>query len=147
MEIDNTYSGCIFFTRRDRWTLRPYWVWERRWATKLPLDRKSLGHKSQRNGRSALLLSLWLRWWNRRLPFDGNVLPHSPHTYGRSPVWQQLEFHKNHLVRVAFVWLQWIDFRWSLTSCGWLNIPSSWMVYCKWCKRTDCHQRDVSNGW
>lgn len=63
---------------------------ERLCETKCPLHIKSLGHRSQRNGLSALLPLLCDRIWKRRLPFSGKLLPHSVHTNGRSPVWQRM---------------------------------------------------------
>lgn len=95
--------GCAFFTWRKRLPLPmnalPHWlqlngfspVWDRRWDTKWPLDIKSFGQRSQRNGRSALMPLLWLRLWNSKFPFRGKDFPHSSHSYGRSPVWQRLE--------------------------------------------------------
>lgn len=69
-------------------------VCDRRCDTKWPFDIKSLGHKSHRNGRSALTPLLWLRWWNNKLPFNGNDLPHSSQAYGRSPVWHRLQWNQ-----------------------------------------------------
>lgn len=95
--------GCVFLTWRNKLPLPmnafPHWlqlngfspVWDRRCDTKCPLEMKSFGQRSQRNGRSAFMPLLWLRLWNRRFPFNGNDLPHSSHSYGRSPVWQRLK--------------------------------------------------------
>lgn len=52
-----------------------------------PLQIKSLEHRSQWNGRSALAPLLWDLIWKRRLPFKGKAFGQTVHTKGLSVVW------------------------------------------------------------
>lgn len=93
-----TASGWVFFMCRSMFPRSTYdllhcgqwWFFSPvcdRWCdTRWPLQIKSFGHMSHRNGRSMGWPFVWLRWWNSRLPLSGNDLPHSSHWNGRSPV-------------------------------------------------------------
>lgn len=146
--------GCVFLTCLSRLPLPmnalPHWlqpngfspVWERRCDTKWPFDMKSLGHRSQRNGRSALTPLLWLRWWNSRLPFNGNDLPHSSHAYGRSPVWQRLQLgwgfclafslNDDDKWKMSCTHLMWL-IRCSFLVNGLLQMVHTWGLSPEWC--------------
>lgn len=70
------WGKCRKFSEILKWL-----TWLRRCETKWPFEMKSLGHKSQRNGRSAFTPLLWLRWWKSRFPLRGNAFPHVSQAY------------------------------------------------------------------
>lgn len=176
-----TASGCVFFMCRSMlprstydllhcgqwWFFSP--VCERWCDTRCPLQIKSFGHISHRNGRSMGWPLVWLRWWNNRLPFSGKDFPHSSHWKGRSPVCDRLKKQSEAgrreessasiksellLVSSSFKNFPSVTFSAPPTSCDLSDAPCEWRSCCIRCNSAGyrhyadaCDCSSVPSGW